>query len=136
MQPGARLETRRWTDRQNLLSMWCGNPKSHWTTADMKELSVTLLPRNKFPDTHSQLSQLTGGVVLDGHCSHCWLALNHQPFHIGTLGDQSECVNLQAFNIKTLKPYNISTIIRVFVDAKFMYLCMIMVKVFITIKYF
>ena len=38
-----------------------GTRSPTWTTADMKELSVTLPPRNKFSGTHSQLSQLVGG---------------------------------------------------------------------------
>ena len=72
--PGAGLGTRRWTDRTSS-ACGAGIRSPTWTTADMKELSVTLLPRSKFHNTHSQLS----AVVLDGHCSHRCLEKNFAP---------------------------------------------------------
>ena len=55
LKPG--LGTRRWTDRTPS-AHGVGTRSPTWATADMKELPVTLPPRNKFPGTHSQLSQL------------------------------------------------------------------------------
>ena len=57
--PGAGLGTRRWTNRTSS-ARGVGTQSPTWTTADMKELSVTLPPKNKFPGTNSQLSQLVG----------------------------------------------------------------------------
>ena len=53
------LGTRRWTDRTSS-ARGVGTQSPTWTTAGMRELPVTLPPRNKFPGTHSQLSELVG----------------------------------------------------------------------------